>query len=457
VLASEGWHPGVIGIVASRIAERHHRPAVLIALADGEGAGSGRSIPAFDLLGGLHASARHLVRYGGHRAAAGLTIAADEVESFRATFLAHAAEVLSPEDLVPEVRIDAVAQGDALSLDLAEELQQLAPFGMGNPPISLLVPAAHLSDPVGLSEGRHVRFTLSAGGARSRCVLFGHGDRLPVEPDEPADAAVRLEIDRWNGAVSPKLVLHRAQPCRPRAIDLVGEPEFAPGLLRELDRDLSVGGDLKVATRTARDVRGTGIAGLLGDLVASGESVLAVAAHAPHRAKVLAERVGGFALTSWAALEDDPELAAPFTHVVAVDPPVRDVNPSGQGWTHLAWGTPELDFALRIHEWDYALRDPLVVVYRALKAHNAASGEACEHLLRGEGPQPRSAALAGRLVRVLTELELASLDREGPALQVAESPQRTALERSGAFTAYQRRLEDGRRFLNSANMRRAAA
>ena len=75
VLASEGWHPGVIGIVASRIAERHHRPAILIALDGDEGSGSGRSIPAFDLLGGLHASAGHLLRYGGHRAAAGLTIA----------------------------------------------------------------------------------------------------------------------------------------------------------------------------------------------------------------------------------------------------------------------------------------------------------------------------------------------------------------------------------------------
>ena len=468
VLAAEEWHPGVIGIVASRIAERHHRPAILIALEGDQGSGSGRSIPAFDLLGGLHASARHLVKYGGHRAAAGLTIAADEVESFRATFLAHAAEMLTPEDLRPEVRIDAVAQGDALSLDLAEELQQLAPFGMGNPPISLLVPAAHLTDPVALGEGRHVRFTLSAGGARSRCVLFGNGDRLPVSPDEPADAAVRLEINHFNGAVSPRLVLRRAQPCRPGSIDVVGEPEFAPGLLRELDRDLTewfeagpaslfAAGPPPVSARTTRDVRGTGIAGLLGDLVASGEPVLAVAAHAPHRARALAARVGGFALTSWAALEDEPELAAAFPHVVAVDPPTGEVNPVGEGWTHLAWGTPELDFAQRIHEWDFALRDPLITVYRALQAGTRASGETCEHMLRGEGPQPRSAALAGRLVRVLTELELASLDREGPALQVAENPQRTALERSPAFTVYQRRLEDGRRFLSSRNMRRAAA
>src|SRR4051794_33663102 len=123
VLAAEGWHPGVIGIVAARIAERHHRPAVLIALDGEEGPGSGRSIPAFDLLAGLHAGAEHLERYGGHRAAAGLTLRREHVEAFRAAFCAHAASVLSPADLVPEVRVDAVAQGDALSLGLAEELE----------------------------------------------------------------------------------------------------------------------------------------------------------------------------------------------------------------------------------------------------------------------------------------------------------------------------------------------
>ncbi len=458
VLASEGWHPGVIGIVASRIAERHHRPAILIALDGDEGSGSGRSIPAFDLLGGLHASAGRLLRYGGHRAAAGLTIASRDVDAFREAFLAHAAEVLSPEDLVPEIRIDAVAQGDALSLDLAEELQQLAPFGAGNPAVTLLVPAAHASDPRALGEGRHVAFTLHAGGARSRCVAFGAGGSLPVEPGEPADAAVRLEIDRWNGAVSPKLVLRKAQPCRPRAIDVLGEPEsFGAGLCRELDRDLVAPPRPGEGGRVVRDLRGSGIAGLLGDLVASGEPVLAVTAHAPHRARTLAARVGGFALTSWAALEDDPGLAAPFTHVVAVDPPTRPLldHPSGQGWTHVAWGAPELDFALHIHQWDFALRDPLTVVYRALSAARAARGESCETVLRGEGPQPRSAALAGRLVRVLTELELVALDREGPGLEVAESPRRTALERSAAFTAYQQRFEDGQQYLSSSKPRRA--
>jgi hypothetical protein len=157
-------------------------------------------------------------------------------------------------------------------------------------------------------------------------------------------------------------------------------------------------------------------------------------------------------MCSWQALEDDPSLAAAFTHVVAVDPPAGPAldHVSGQGWTHLAWGEPELGFATRIHQWDFALRDPLATVYRVLRAARETGGEACEALLRGEGPQPRSAALAGRLVRVLVELDLVDFDRDGPALRAVEAPERTALERSAAYRAYHRRLEDGLQYLSSS-------
>ncbi|HET8952963.1 MAG TPA: single-stranded-DNA-specific exonuclease RecJ [Solirubrobacteraceae bacterium] len=457
VLASDGWHAGVIGIVAARIAERHHRPCVLIALDGAEGTGSGRSIPGFDLLGGLHAASETLQRYGGHRAAAGLTIHTADVPAFREAFAAHAASVLTPEDMRPEVRVDAVAPGDALTLSLAEELEQLAPFGQGNPAVSLLVPAALLDAPRPMGEGRHVAFTLAAGGARSRCVMFGAGTKLPAEPTEPVQAVVRLERNHWNGTTEPRLILRHAHRAVPRGIEVIGEPPFLNGVHREIERDLTrwIAVDVLAAAsaeRTKHDVRGRGIAGVLADLVASGEDVLAVTAHAPHRAGVLRDRVGGFALCSWQALEDDPGLAARFVHVVAVDPPTRPGldHLSGQGWTHVAWGEPELQFAARIHQWDFALRDPLAAVYRALRAARSTGGEACEALLRGEGPQPRSAALAGRLVRVLSELGLVDFDREGPALRAVEAPERTALERSAAFRAYHRRLEDGLRFLTSS-------
>ena len=182
-------------------------------------------------------------------------------------------------------------------------------------------------------------------------------------------------------------------------------------------------------------------------------------AHAPHRARALQGRVGGFALTSWHALRTSPAWPAPFAHVVALDPPARARRSNiclAQGWTHLAWGEPELGFATRIHQWDYALRAPLAAVYRALREAGGAEGEACEAMLSGDGAQPRSAALAGRLVRVLAELGLVILEREAPALTVTESPERTALERSAAFRAYQQTLEDGLTFLASSTQRAAA-
>ena len=458
VLAADDWHPGVVGIVASRVAERHHRPAVLIAMDGEEGTGSGRSIPAFDLLGGLRAAGEHLARYGGHRAAAGCSIQRANIDAFREAFTAHAADVLSPEDLVPELRVDAVVPGDRLGLDMAEELERLAPFGMGNPPPTLLVPCALLDNARALGEGRHVAFTLSAGGARSRAVCFGAGAKLPANAGEPVEAAVRLEVNRWNGSVEPRLVLKHARRAGTAGIEVMGEPGFAEGLGRELDRDLDARPQALVAGREVRDTRGIGVGGLLGDLVRSGPTV-AVVAHAGHRAKVLSGRVGGFAVVGWGALEDAPELVAGYEHVVLIDPPASDrvEHLPGTGWTHLAWGPAELSFARRIHEWDYALRAPLTDLYRAIRAAGSMDGEACEAALRGDGPQPRSAALAGRLVRVLSELHLVDLRREGPALTVVAPPVRTSLERSPAFRAYQRRLEDGLRFLNSPQPTRRAA
>ena len=468
VLAADGWHPGVIGIVASRIAERHHRPAVLIALDGEEGTGSGRSIPAFDLLGGLEAASADLLRHGGHRAAAGLTIARDRVDAFREAFVAHAAATLTPADLVPMQRVDAVVPGDALHLGLAEELQRLTPFGMGNPEPALLVPSALLDDPRPMGEGRHVAFTLVAGGARSRCVAFGRGSSLPAQAGEPVDAAVRLEVNRYNGAVEPRLVLRHAQPARPAPIEVVGEPAFAGAVRAELERDLavwppleasSVGEDLRgmadglgtAEGRTVRDVRGGGIAGLLGDLVAGGAPVLAVAAHAGQRASALRDRVGGFAVTTWAALTDDPSLATPYKHVVAVDPPphahVRALAERlpGDGWVHLAWGGAELELARRVLAWELDLRVPLADTYRSLRgaAGGRIEGEALAGILRGPGAQPRSGAVAGRLLRVLSELGLVVLDPAALAVTLPPPAGRTELERSAAFRAYAQRLQDG--------------
>jgi single-stranded-DNA-specific exonuclease len=141
VLAEEGWHPGVIGIVASRIVELTCRPTVLIALADGEGKGSGRSIAAFDLHGGLMECRDLLKRFGGHRSAAGVTIAQEQIAEFARRFDEVARTRLSAEDLVPEIRIDLELPLAAANGELEALLSHFEPHGLGNP-CPTLPPAA---------------------------------------------------------------------------------------------------------------------------------------------------------------------------------------------------------------------------------------------------------------------------------------------------------------------------
>ena len=211
VLAGEEWHRGVIGIVASRLAERFHRPVVLIAGGEGdEWTGSGRSIPALDLHGALGACSHLLGRWGGHRAAAGLSIAPGDVDAFAAAFAEHAATVLTEEDLEPVLSVDAVARGRELTLDLCEELERLAPFGLGNPGITLLAVGCELSELGAVGEGKHLRLAVTADGARSGAIAFGRGAQLDrFRRAGRYDVAFKLAANHWNGTVAPQLVVKR--------------------------------------------------------------------------------------------------------------------------------------------------------------------------------------------------------------------------------------------------------
>jgi single-stranded-DNA-specific exonuclease len=234
VLAGEDWHAGVVGIVASRLAERHHRPVVLVALAGERGKGSGRSIDGFDLLAGLSACSEHLLRYGGHRAAAGVEIERDRVPDFATALCAHAERVLAPGDMMAVERVDAVVGCDELGMTLAEELQALAPFGRGNPSVSLMLAEATFRDGRPMGEGKHVRFTVESRGAKARAVAFGIGGRLPVDEGAPADATFTLEVNEWNGVTEPRLVLRQARPASSRPQGRAAEPEVAAPVQDEL-------------------------------------------------------------------------------------------------------------------------------------------------------------------------------------------------------------------------------
>ena len=201
VLAAEGWHPGVIGIVASRVVERIHRPTVMIALkGEAEGRGSARSIPGFDLFRAIQACSAHLTRFGGHRAAAGCSIPPERVPLFRDALNSHASEHLDEDLLVPEVRIDLeVALGEA-DAKLHSGLRHFAPCGMGNPNPTLAVRNIEVVGEPRIVGRNHLKLTLASNGHRLDAIGWGMGDRLPeLRQSAGVDVAFHLDQNVWRG------------------------------------------------------------------------------------------------------------------------------------------------------------------------------------------------------------------------------------------------------------------
>jgi single-stranded-DNA-specific exonuclease len=498
VLAGEGWHPGVVGIVASRLVELHHRPVVLIGLdADGRGRGSGRSIPGFDLLAALEGCGEHLVRFGGHRAAAGLEIEAANVDAFRAAFAAQVAATMPVDALVKTEIVDAVVGGESLGHEVAEQLERLAPFGLGNPGVRLLVAGADVGDvrPMGEND-RHARFSLRSGSRRALGVAFGvNGELEAATRAGPVDVSVKLELNEWNGAIEPRVVLGQIYPSEVGAQDQteVADEEFWRRARAELELGLDwppplppMGGEREEIDRR----RNSGVA-TIAALASSGKAVLAVCADAVRR-RELVERAArparfgggetaivsarlpeaavaaaearvtaagaGVVLADWAALARDPGLASRFEHLVVVDPPpfahLERLCRAGDGFLHWVDGREHTEFALRVHTDDWPSRAWLASIYRGL-GEAAAGGDAIDaqsvrRVICGDGrAHPLAPEAAVRATRVLCELELVAWDDSGAAggLRVVSSTGKD-LQRSQAFVAYRDRYEEGRRFLS---------
>jgi single-stranded-DNA-specific exonuclease len=224
VLAGEDWHEGVIGIVASRLVERYGRPVVLLAASDLVWKGSGRSIPSFDLHAGLAECAGLLSRFGGHRAAAGLSVDlfAGRWQAFREKFLRYADAVITDADLAQPITVDAVVTGEELTLELASELGRLAPFGLGNPGVTLLLASSELSEVATTADGKHLRFRVRhrdrPAGSAIAFGLGGHADR--ARRQARYDVIFRLEENRWNGTVAPQLVVRDLMETPERYVSL---------------------------------------------------------------------------------------------------------------------------------------------------------------------------------------------------------------------------------------------
>jgi single-stranded-DNA-specific exonuclease len=203
VLAGEGWHPGVIGIVASRVVELVHRPVVMVAMdrTAERGRGSARSIPRFDLYAAVHACGALLERYGGHHQAAGMDVRLERLDEFRAMFNDYARRTLAPEDLQPELKVDQELPLAAANASLLGLLRHFGPFGIGNPaPVFVSRRVRVLGYPREVGDG-HIKLRLHQDGAELEAIGFRLAERLR-ELDVtrgPIDVAFQLQENHWNG------------------------------------------------------------------------------------------------------------------------------------------------------------------------------------------------------------------------------------------------------------------
>jgi single-stranded-DNA-specific exonuclease len=456
VLSSSKWHEGVVGIVASRIAERFNRPTILLSEGDDEAKGSGRSIAGFDLLAAVETGARHLLAFGGHRAACGVRLPVSSIPAFRADFTAAVARVLTADDLVRVQRVDAVVCGDELTLELADEIEQLAPYGYGNARPALLLHGAQIQAPRLTRDRRHLQCRVACDGACASAIHFDFGDIDCLVREGRYDVALTLGKNAYNGRVSAQVEvkgLHLldgdAHDLCPTACDLscadrlTGAAlwaELTEGPAVRLEASDETAQAVEQARRDGRllDRRGRPIASTLVDLAATGEPLVIVTADVARRRPLLTRdilppqiRRRGVYLHSACAtargalagegdvvlVAHDVALARPEllqgAHVAVVDPPptrlaldalVASAGP--HAWLHILWGQGEVQFADKVAASAYDLQSVARALWRALAAARGRFGEVPEQELCLQGPFLRPLAPLAFALRAFAEAGL---------------------------------------------------
>lgn len=213
VVADDRWHAGVVGIVAARLVDRYHRPAVVIALNGPVGKGSGRSIPGFSLVDAVGRCAQHLMTFGGHDQACGVTVAREQIPAFRAAVNRAAWETLVPDGLIPTLSIDAEWGLSAISRRVVREVEALAPFGVQNPRPILLARGVRLKRRPETLRGGHLRCWLTDGRVTLEGMGFRMADTCRVVWDEPLDVAYTPECREWQGEERVRVELADLQPA----------------------------------------------------------------------------------------------------------------------------------------------------------------------------------------------------------------------------------------------------
>ena len=223
VLDADDWHHGVIGIVSSRITEKYSRPSILVSFEGNEGApspddvgkGSGRSIKGLNLVDALCYCSEHLVKFGGHELAAGLSVTRGELPSFVSKINEFARNTLSDEDLVSVIETDCEIKFGDISLELAESLQMLEPYGVGNPVPLFIVRNASVVDINGVSEGKHTKLILGNGKITHSAMYFSNSpESLGIYAGDKVDILFSIDINEWQDRKNVQLIIRDLKPSQ---------------------------------------------------------------------------------------------------------------------------------------------------------------------------------------------------------------------------------------------------
>jgi single-stranded-DNA-specific exonuclease len=478
VLSGKEWHEGVVGIVASRLVEKYHRPTILLSIRDGVAKGSGRSISAYDLVAGLTHCGEWLTVYGGHTMAVGLTLEERDIEAFKSAIEEHAGAALRPSDLVPVYRADAILRGEDVNADMALALAALGPFGSGNPRPRLLVLDAEVLQPEVTRTGGHLRCLVDVEGIRVRAIGFGMGD---LAADVRAHTrrrvlGVQLRNNEWQGALRPEFLLdsigaaagedgddggctslcaHRdgvgvaqgpqAGDVVPGHAGVVGTQQLSPGERLDLP--------------VARDLRdGGGRIAALGQVLATGARVMLLVCSLPQspaeleavmplralaggelgcvgkscsRAGIERLHENRVIFAEWDTAMREPGLASDRDHVVVLDPPYRAEHvalirglSAGGAHVHLLYGESERRRTGTLLKYLVHPRFAMVCVYRAL-ARGARGHElhkAAAELAWQEGRVILSEDDLERASNVLSQLGIEQALEGGARIEASMAP-----------------------------------
>ncbi|MEM1442744.1 MAG: DHHA1 domain-containing protein, partial [Verrucomicrobiota bacterium] len=206
VVGARGWHPGVVGIVASRISKQYYRPAFIVAInEEGLGKGSGRSVPGISLVHALEASSEVIEAGGGHEMAAGVSVREEQLESFRHSFAEDVEKQAESDTLTPKLKIDTEITFGELSLDLLDSYELLRPFGAGNPQPLFMASAVRVTEAPRVIKEKHLKFRFEQNGVQQDGIYFNSAD-LDL-PRPPWDIAFTIDRNEWRGRVQLSMIL----------------------------------------------------------------------------------------------------------------------------------------------------------------------------------------------------------------------------------------------------------